>query len=147
MTAVPSPDEQLLRSAAMRTGCSASCSSSTFPAALGLAVLHGTWLAAILVGGGVSAGAYFLAQRAPGAFSTRAVHRLRPDGVLGAVHHQSDGLIEMHFHFFGALAFLLVYRDWRVIVVAAAAIAVHHLAFMVLQDAGAPVWVDGARAT
>ena len=33
---------------------------------------------------------------------------------------QSHGLIEMHFHFFGALAFLLVYRDWRVIVVAAA---------------------------
>ena len=32
---------------------------------------------------------------------------------------QSHGLIEMHFHIFGALAFLLVYRDWRVIVIAA----------------------------
>ena len=29
---------------------------------------------------------------------------------------QSHGLVEMHFHIFGALAFLLVYRDWRVIV-------------------------------
>ena len=48
----------------------------------------------------------------------------------------------MHFHFFAALAFLLVYRDWRVIViVAAGAIAVHHLGFMVLQDAGAGVYV------
>ena len=69
------------------------------------------------------------------------VHRPRPGGVLRAVRHQSHGLIEMHFHFFGALAFLLVYRDWRVIVAAAAFVAVHHLAFMVLQDAGAPVWV------
>ena len=43
------------------------------------------------------------------------------------------GRIEMHFHIFGALALLLLYRDWRAIVVAAAFIAVHHLALTGLQ--------------
>ena len=105
-------------------------------------MLHGTWIAALLVGGGVSAGAYLLAQRAPGAFSTRAFIAVGLVGLLARCSsHQAHGLIEMHFHFFGALAFLLVYRDWRVIVIAAGAIAVHHLGFMVLQSAGAPVWV------
>ena len=47
----------------------------------------------------------------------------------------------MHFYFFASLAFLLVYRDWRLILIAAGAIAVHHLLFMVLQQGGAPVWV------
>ena len=42
---------------------------SLFVAALALAVLHGTWIAALLVGGGISAGAYLMAQRAPGAFA------------------------------------------------------------------------------
>jgi len=36
---------------------------------------------------------------------------------------------------------VLVYRDWRLIVITAGAIAVHHLGFMVLQQGGAPVWV------
>ncbi len=54
-------------------------------------------------------------------------------------------MVEMHFHIFGALAFLLVYRDWRVIVIAAGFIALHHLGFMVLQDAGAGVYVMPAE--
>ena len=40
---------------------------------------------------------------------------------------ETKGMIEMHFHVFASLAFLLIYRDWRVPVVAAAVIAVHHL--------------------
>ena len=43
------------------------------------------------------------------------------------------GRIEMHFHIFGALALLLIYRDWLAIVAAAGAIAVHHLLFTALQ--------------
>ena len=54
---------------------------------------------------------------------------------------ETHGMIEMHFHIFGALAFLLVYRDWRVLLVGAAAAAVHHLTFDLLQSAGAGVYV------
>lgn len=43
------------------------------------------------------------------------------------------GRIEMHFHIFVALAFLLIYRDWLPIMLAAAIIAVHHLLFTYLQ--------------
>lgn len=45
----------------------------------------------------------------------------------------SLGQIEMHFHIFVALAFLLIYRDWLTVVLPAAVIAVHHLLFTYLQ--------------
>src|SRR5919108_3089843 len=108
------------------------------PAAFGLAALHGTWLAALLVGGGVSLTAYLLAQNAPGTFATRAAISLGLIAYSSLFVSQTHGLIEMHFHFFGVLAFMLVYRDWRVIVLAAGAIALQHLGFMALQSAGEP---------
>jgi len=141
MTSVPSPQEQLLE---VRRGADRLLSLLLvlhFPAALGLAAVHGTWLAAFVVGGGVSAGAYVLAQRAPGAFGTRIFIALGLMAYSALFISQSHGMIEMHFHIFGALAFLLVYRDWRVVVAAAAFVALHHLVFMFLQDADAGVWV------
>ncbi len=54
--------------------------------------------------------------------------------TLSAIMIQSQlGRIEMHFHIFGALALLLIYRDWMTIVAAAGAIAVHHLLFTAFQ--------------
>lgn len=61
--------------------------------------------------------------------------------LMVALHIQlSMGLTELHFGVFVFLAFLLVYRDWRPIVVAAATIAVHHIAFDRLQAFGWPVF-------
>jgi methyl-accepting chemotaxis protein len=141
MTTVPTPEEQLLEVRKSADRMLALLLVLHLPAAFGLAVLHGTWLAALLVGGGISAGAYLLSKTAPGAFSTRVFIGVGLVAYSALFVHQTQGLIEVHFHFFGALAFLLVYRDWRVIVIAAAVIAVHHLTFMVLQGAGVPVWV------
>ncbi len=42
--------------------------------------------------------------------------------------HLTGGRIETHFHIFGSLAFLSLYRDWRVLVTASAVVAVDHLA-------------------
>jgi methyl-accepting chemotaxis protein len=54
-----------------------------------------------------------------------------------ALHiHQAAGQTELHFGIFVLLAFLLCYRDWTVIVVAAATIALHHLSFNYLQEQG-----------
>jgi len=54
--------------------------------------------------------------------------------TFSAVMIQSQmGRIEMHFHIFCALALLLIYRDWLVIIAAAAGIAVHHLILTTLQ--------------
>ena len=133
---VPTPHEQLQ---AVRRRADRTLSLLLllhFPTALALAVLHGTWAAAILVGGAVSGGAYLAAVRAPGAVWTRVLIVLGFVAYGGLLVDEAHGLIEMHFYFFASLAFLLVYRDWRLIVLAAGAIAVHHLGFMVLQDAG-----------
>ena len=46
---------------------------------------------------------------------------------------QQMGRLEMHFHIFSVLAFLIIWRDWRVIVVAAITIAIHHLVSVPLQ--------------
>ena len=141
MTTVPSPGEQLLNVRRDADRMLSLLLVLHFPAAFGLAVLHGTWLAAILVGGGVSAGAYLLALRAPGAFVTRAFIAVGLMAYSSLFIYQANGMIEMHFHVFGALAFLLVYRDWRMILIAAAAIAVEHLGVAALQMASMPLYV------
>jgi methyl-accepting chemotaxis protein len=57
--------------------------------------------------------------------------------VFPALHiHQAAGMTELHFGIFVLLAFLLCYRDWTVIMVAAAVIAAHHLSFNYLQEWG-----------
>jgi methyl-accepting chemotaxis protein len=57
--------------------------------------------------------------------------------VFCALHiHQAAGRTELHFGIFVLLAFLLCYRDWSVIVVAAATVALHHLSFNYLQELG-----------
>jgi methyl-accepting chemotaxis protein len=58
-----------------------------------------------------------------------------------ALHIQlGRGTIEFHFGVFVTLALLLVYRDWRPIVAAAAFFAVHHVLFDRLQAAGVAVY-------
>lgn len=49
---------------------------------------------------------------------------------------QQFGRLEMHFHIFTALAFLIIWRDWRVVVGAAGAIAIHHAISVPLQLSG-----------
>lgn len=51
----------------------------------------------------------------------------------GLFIQQTLGRIETHFHVFGGLAILLVYRDWRVILSGVLTIALHHLGFSYLQ--------------
>ena len=47
---------------------------------------------------------------------------------------QSMGRIEMHFHIFGALSFLVIYRDYKVVSVGAVFTLLHHLIFNYLQE-------------
>jgi methyl-accepting chemotaxis protein len=59
--------------------------------------------------------------------------------LSAALIHEGHGMVELHFAIFVMLAFLLIYRDWRPIVVAAAVIAIHHVAFAQAQASGVPV--------
>jgi methyl-accepting chemotaxis protein len=99
-----------------------------FPVAVAVAAVHGTWWAGIVFGGAFAAVPFYLARTKPGALVTRLTIAVAFMGMSALLIHESHGMIELHFHIFAALAFLLVYRDWRVPVVAAAVVAVHHLA-------------------
>jgi len=108
---------------------------------LGLALWHGTWGQALLVGGGTAAVMTVLQQLIAG----RRLLRCAIGAafmVMSALHiNQAGGMLEMHFGIFVLLAFLVYYRDWLPIVVAAAVIAVHHLGFYALQTQGFSVTV------
>jgi methyl-accepting chemotaxis protein len=89
-------------------------------------------VAAVLLAG-LSAGVYAMARGT--LFSRLALTTLQV--ALVALHIQlAHGEIEYHFGVFVTLALLLVYLDWRPILLAAALYAVHHVLFDRLQAAG-----------
>lgn len=106
--------------------------------ALGLAPLRGTWLAAVVVGGTASLLPLAFAWLRPGSSATRVIVAVCFMLYSMLFIAQSGGMIEMHFHVFGSMAFLLIYRDWRLPVIAGAVIAVHHAVFNYLQLQGYP---------
>ena len=111
-----------------------------FVVSLALAPWHDTWVSALLIGGLATGGFLLAAHRWPGSLATRLLAGAALMTYSGLLIHQSGGMLEFHFHVFGALSFLLVYRDWRIPLVGAAWIAVHHSLFDVLQAAGMPVF-------
>jgi methyl-accepting chemotaxis protein len=109
-----------------------------WPVAFALAPLRGTWLAALLIGGAASLAPVVTARLAPGASATRILVAVCFMVYSMLFIAQTGGMIEMHFHVFGSMAFLLIYRDWRLPVVASAVIAIHHAFFNWLQTKGYP---------
>ncbi|MDW8107122.1 MAG: methyl-accepting chemotaxis protein [Armatimonadota bacterium] len=112
-----------------------------FGVALLLAFWYRTFEEALLVGLPTSAIVAYLTATQPGKLLTRLVIGAAFMVYSGLFIHQSRGVTELHFHVFASLAILGVYRDWRVIAVAATTIAVHHTTFAVLQWLGLPVYV------
>ena len=109
-----------------------------WPVALALATLRGTWGAAVLVGALASLLPCAFAWLRPGSFGTRSVVAICMMVYSMLFIAQTGGMIEMHFHVFGGMAFLLIYRDWRLPVVAGGVIALHHAGFNFLQMRGYP---------
>ena len=63
------------------------------------------------------------------------------NAAMVALHIQlGRGTVEFHFGVFVLLGMVLVYRDWRPLVLAAGLFAVHHIVFDRLQAAGWPVY-------
>lgn len=108
--------------------------------ALALAPWHSTWTAALLIGLPAAVVPTAIVWLSPGSTVARASTAAALMVMTGLHIHQGQGMLELHFGVFVLLAFLLYYRDWMPIVVAAATIAVHHLAFAWLQQGGAGVW-------
>ena len=107
-----------------------------FIMSLALSGMHNTLLWAFVIGLPTALIPTALIFMAPGSLATRAVIATALM-VFSALHiHQAMGMTELHFGIFVLLAFLLSYRDWRPIVIAAAVAAVHHLSFNYLQTWG-----------
>ncbi|WP_461466280.1 methyl-accepting chemotaxis protein [Melaminivora sp.] len=73
---------------------------------------------------------------APGTLAARMAQCVALVGLVVLHIQLSHGTIEYHFGVFVTLALLLVYRDWRPIVLGALLFAVHHLSFNQLQAMG-----------
>ena len=112
---------------------------------LAIAALHGTWSEALWIGVPTVAVCAWLVSAHGGELVTRCAIAAGLMVFAALQVHQVHGMIEMHFSFFVLLAFLLYYRDWVPLIVAAAVVAVHHLAFNILQGAGVSVWVFESR--
>ena len=101
-----------------------------------LAPWHQTWVWAFAIGVPAAAIPSLLAYAFPGSLATRLVVAAMLMVFCALNIHQSYGMIELHFGIFVCLAFLLCYRDWRPIALAAVVTALHHLSFNFLQELG-----------
>ena len=112
-----------------------------FALSLLLAFWYRTWIPALLIGLPAALVPAWLAHRQPGTRLVRCVVGVALMIYSALFIQQTHGLTEMHFHIFSALAFLLAYRDWRVVVTAASVIAVHHVVFAAFQYFHVPLFV------
>ena len=105
------------------------------------AAIHGEWVAALGVGTPLALAASACAAWMPGRLTTRLVMAVVLMIFSGLLIHETHGLIESHFSIFALLAFLLYYRDWRPIALAAVTIALHHIGVCALQMQGWRIYV------
>jgi PAS domain S-box-containing protein len=82
--------------------------------------------AAIFLGGMISAPPVALALFRPGETFTRYAVTVAQILTSTLLIHLTGGRIETHFHVFGSLAFLAIYRDWRLFIPATALVAIDH---------------------
>lgn len=82
---------------------------------------------AVLLGGLLPSFPLLLIWRRPGARVTRHVVGAAQLLVSGLLVHLTGGRIETHFHVFGSLAFLMFYRDWKVLITASVVTAIDHV--------------------
>ena len=83
------------------------------------------WAAAV-IGGSISAFAILWIRTFPNAAHTRHVVAISQMLWSALFIHLSGGRIETHFHVFGSLALLSVYRDWKILVTATFVVAIDH---------------------
>jgi PAS domain S-box-containing protein len=83
------------------------------------------WIS-IVVGGLLASLPLYLTYCHPGRAVTRHVVAVAQVLFSSLLIHVTGGRIETHFHIFGSLAFLALYRDWRVLVAPTAIVAADH---------------------
>jgi methyl-accepting chemotaxis protein len=108
---------------------------------ISLAPWYGTWTLVWLVAIPAAAVPIVCILSAPAALFSRMMVGASLMVFCGLNIDQAHGMIELHFGVLVLLSLLLIYQDWRVVVGAAAVIAVHHTWFNYLQETHHGVWV------
>src|SRR5438270_9260473 len=82
--------------------------------------------AALYLGGAITFLPVLLALTQPGSALTRHAIAIGQMLTSALLIDLTGGRIETHFHVFGSLAFLVFYRDWRVLISATVVVAIDH---------------------
>ena len=98
------------------------------------AFLFNAYLLGFIGGGLLSAITYFSYRNFRGTQNFRYVIALVLLTFSIIMMQQSLGRIEMHFHIFGALSFLVIYKDYKTLSLGSIFIILHHLIFNYLQE-------------
>ena len=104
--------------------------------------IHQHVLAAVVLGAIFTLYPLYLIATQSGSKYTRHVIAIAQMLQSALLVHMTGGRIETHFHVFGSLALLAFYRDWAVLLTAAAVVYVDHLAL----GAWFPLSVYGATS-
>ncbi|WP_348112861.1 response regulator [Rhodoferax sp.] len=107
-----------------------------FLACLGFAYATDTWGLLLWVGVPAVLVPWWISYYYPADLVSRMAMALGFMALTGLVIQQSGGDLEAHFSFFVMLAALVVYCDWRPLVLATVAILLHHIVFLLLQPLG-----------
>ncbi len=100
------------------------------PACMGVAAWFGTGiLAAFIISAGLLAGPIVLFFGNRESMLTSISLAVATMGMSALLIHLSKGMIEMHFHIFTGLAFLIVFGSIWPLLAATVVIALHHVAF------------------
>lgn len=82
--------------------------------------------AAVFLGGAITGFPVLLAWKQPGRELTRHTIAVAQMLFSALLIHLTGGRVETHFHVFGSLAFLAIYRDWKVLISATVVVAIDH---------------------
>ncbi len=104
-----------------------------FAAAVGYGSQYGTWGVALLAGGAILLASAALSFSPLGQRWSPFVLPALGMALVGVLIHAAMGRSETHFAVFAFLAMLLIFRDWRSILIGAATIALHHVSFSWFQ--------------
>jgi methyl-accepting chemotaxis protein len=110
--------------------------TTCFGAAVVLSLHFGGTALALAAGLPIVGLAGLLVAIAAGALVTRLYMAFALMAIIALQIQIARGMTDLHLGVFVSLAFLLAYRDWRPIVVAAGVIAAHHAGFNLLQQMG-----------
>lgn len=113
-------------------------------------IAYNTYLLGFIAGGFVTGLAWAVYRSNPGSLASRMTMGAAFMGYSLIYIQQHMGLIEIHFHIFVTLAFLIRYKDIAPVLAAALTTAVHHVVFNIAQDAevtlaGMPLMVFAGR--